>query len=162
MKTLIVHRHAKAEPHATGGDFVRTLTRRGEEDAGAAGKQVASIVSTPDLIVSSDAARALSTARMVAAATGYRAKLREDHGIYEAAVDDLLAVVRGLPSSAESVVLVGHNPGLEGLVQTLVNGVDGYIGLGTANFATIELDVDEWADVDKGGGRVIGTYAPDR
>jgi len=159
MKTLFVLRHGKAEAHSGGGDFARKLTDRGEADAAKAGKYIAGITSTPPWIVTSDAGRALSTARIVAGVVGV-GKVDVDHDIYEASVDDLCHVVQRIPDTEHAAVIVGHNPGLEGLVYFLVDDPTTVVGLGTANVAQVELAVDRWDDVASGCGRVVSTYSP--
>lgn len=159
-KTLILLRHGKAEGHSADGDFARELTHRGEEDAEKAGKHIFKEIATPDLIMTSDAARAQSTAKIAAKAARYAGKLVLEHGIYEASTSDLAAIVRGLPSTAASAVIVGHNPGLEELVHLLADDWTHAPGLGTACFTRLEFDVDEWSAVEDGAGRIAGVFAP--
>jgi len=159
MKTLFVLRHGKAEAHSAGGDFARKLTDRGEADAAKAGKQIATIVLKQPWIVTSDAARALSTAQIVAGVVGV-GKVDVDHGIYEASVDDLVQVVKRLLDTEQAAVIVGHNPGLEGLVYFFVDDPSTVVGLGTANVVQVDLNVDRWDDVYSGCGRIISTYSP--
>jgi phosphohistidine phosphatase len=160
MKMLFVLRHAKAEADSSNGDFSRKLTDRGEEDAKQTGKHIAKIVEKPDLIVSSDAARALQTAKIVSKATHYKDDIAEEHEIYEATVPSLMEVVRQLPSKADTVILVGHNPGLEGLVYTLAENREAASPLATATFVQLEANVDEWGDIEEGCARVAGSYTP--
>lgn len=159
MKMLFVLRHAKAEPAASGSDFSRALTERGEEDAAHSGKHIAKIA-TPDLIVTSDAERALSTARIVAKKTEYNAEIVQNPAIYEARVEVLIDVVRTFPNSADIVVLVGHNPGLEGLVYALGENRESVPRLATATFVQMAFDVDDWSDVTDECGRIAGSYTP--
>ena len=159
MKTVFVLRHGKAEGHSAGGDFARKLTDRGEVDAAKAGKHIAGIILSPSWIVTSDAARAMSTARIVAKVMGVE-EVDVDHDIYEASVNDLVQVVHRMPEAEQTAVIVGHNPGLEGLIYFLADDPSKIVGLGTACVAQLELAVDRWGDVHSGCGRVVSTYSP--
>jgi phosphohistidine phosphatase len=160
MKTLLVLRHAKAQPDAPKGDRKRNLTKRGRRDAAAMAAQIAATLGRPDAIVTSDAARARETADAVAAATGFDTPVTLAPAIYAADLDTLVAVVRGLPDAADSVVLVGHNPGFEALTAAL-DGVDeDDIRLPTAGLARLVFDVDAWSAVRSGAGRLDGIVTP--
>jgi phosphohistidine phosphatase len=63
--------------------------------------------------------------------------------------------VRHLPDAAERVVLVGHNPGFEELVEALADG-DAEVRLPTSGLAHIELDVPAWSAAQKSNGRLRG------
>lgn len=158
MKQLIVLRHGKAEERSPEGDFGRRLTERGERDAASAGKQIRSIAVMADVIVASDAARALGTARIVARELGDETAFVTNHGIYEASVRDLMGIVCGLDDRAEVAVIVGHNPGLEELVLTLCSETGDDFRLSPASFAVLEFDVSSWREfgvVTRGGVQVF-------
>jgi len=159
MKSLFIVRHAKAEADAPGGDFARKLTERGEEDAKQTGKHIAKIM-TPDLIVSSDAARALSTAKIIAKKTDHDGDLVEEHAIYEASVPDLVDVVRALPNSEKKVIIVGHNPGFEGLAYFLSKNREAMPRMSTATAVLIEFDIADWTEVDEETGSIAGSFTP--
>ncbi len=73
----------------------------------------------PDLIVTSDAVRARTTAQAVAEAAGYDREIVVDPRLYHANPDDLLAVLQGLSDDSARAMIVGHNPGLEDLIERL-------------------------------------------
>jgi phosphohistidine phosphatase len=156
MKTLVILRHAKAQPDAPRGDHARTLTARGERDAAAAGRIVAELVGVPDAIVTSDAARARQTAEIAAGVIGFEAPLTIEPSIYDADVDDLLAVVRALSDTAARVVIVGHNPGFADLAAALAEprAVVGH--LRTAGIAHLEFAAASWREIGTGTGRLRG------
>jgi phosphohistidine phosphatase len=156
---LFIVRHAKAEADAPGGDFARRLTERGEDDAKQTGKHIADIMS-PGLIVSSDAARALSTAKIIAKKTDYAGELVEDHAIYEASVPDLVEVVRALPKSEKKVIIVGHNPGFEGLAYFLAENREAIPRMSTATAVLIEFNITDWTEIDEETGRITGSFTP--
>jgi phosphohistidine phosphatase len=159
MKRLLILRHAKAQPDAPAGDHPRHLTTRGRRDAAAIGAHINQTIGRPDEIVSSDAVRARQTAELVAEATGYSAPLTLEPGIYGAGVDSLLQAVRTRPDTAETVVLVGHNPGLEELVAALAP-TDDPVELPTAGLAQIEFDLPRWREIRPGSGLRRGLTTP--
>lgn len=112
------------------------------------GRRLAGLVGTPDFIISSTAARALATARLVAEAVGYPVKeIREDERIYEADPADILDVIRGLKNEWDRVFLFGHNPGLTNLVTELsVPAID---NVPTCGVVELQMAVERWADVSR-------------
>jgi phosphohistidine phosphatase len=146
MKTLLVLRHAKSDRGDTAiRDHDRPLAPRGEADAPQMGMALRVLGAIPDCLLTSTAVRARETARLVAAAMGYDGPVVEEHGIYAASVETLLAVLRAC-DDASTVLLVGHNPGLEELLCLLAGGVDAepIVRLPTAGLACLSLDIEEW------------------
>jgi phosphohistidine phosphatase len=121
VKILTLVRHAKSSwKHPELTDRRRPLNKRGERDAPEMGRRLAGRGEAPDLIVSSPAVRALTTARTIARAVGHA----EDEivlveSVYHADAEDLLEFVRGLADSYDHVMLFGHNPALTDLVNRL-------------------------------------------
>ncbi|HEY6421932.1 MAG TPA: histidine phosphatase family protein [Pseudonocardiaceae bacterium] len=125
MRTLVLLRHAKsAWPPDDTPDARRPLAGRGRRDAPAVGRWLSEHVPTIDLVLCSPAARAMQTWDLAAAQLDPTPQLRHDERLYDAAADDLLAVIRELPSTASTVVLVGHNPSLEGVLQLLTGAAE--------------------------------------
>jgi phosphohistidine phosphatase len=160
MKTLLVLRHAKTQPDAPHGDWARELKKRGHRDATAIAAHLRSDIGTPDAIVSSDAKRARQTAEIVAAEIGFDRPLAIEPRIYTAEVDTLLDVVRQLPDDADTVILVGHNPGFEELAALLSNRDVDDVRLPTAAVAHLEFDVPRWSNVQPGSGAWHGVTSP--
>ena len=168
MKTLVLVRHAKSSwKDASLADRDRPLNQRGKRDAPEMGDKLADLVGAPDLIVSSPAARAIATARIVADAVGYPSDgIREDERIYEASPGELLEVIRELDDERDRVFLFGHNPGLTDLVNELSEpAIDNVPTCGVVEF---RLAADRWTDISRAtvrrtafltpkGGRVEGT-----
>jgi phosphohistidine phosphatase len=115
----VVLRHAKAEPYGAVSDRQRSLTGRGRRDAAAVGAWVRARDLAPQAVVCSPAVRTRETLAAVRTASGLEMDAFYDERVYDASVDDLLDVVGGLPDDVETVLLVGHNPGCEGLVEAL-------------------------------------------
>src|SRR5213596_3467720 len=84
MKTLLVLRHAKAQPDSPLGDWSRDLAERGRRDAPVMGELIRERIGRPDAIVSSDAHRAKQTAELAAEAIGFDAQIVFDHAVYDA------------------------------------------------------------------------------
>ncbi|TFC51658.1 histidine phosphatase family protein [Cryobacterium sp. TMT1-21] len=118
-RTLILLRHAKSDWSGPGSDVDRPLAGRGLHQAPSAGRWLADNVGDLDLAVVSPATRARSTWELASAELDTTPETRIDDRVYAASAGELLAVVRDLPDDVESVVLVGHNPGFEGLVSLL-------------------------------------------
>jgi phosphohistidine phosphatase len=163
MKTLLLLRHAKSSWDSPAArDFDRPLSGRGERDAPKVGKALKQSGVEVDLVVSSPAQRARQTADAVLGAAKYKGPVKFDENIYEAAVGDLLAVVRGLPDDDETVMLIGHNPGFEELLGTLCGAptASASTRMPTAALAMVELDSDRWRDVDAGAGTLCWMLVP--
>lgn len=158
MRTLLLLRHGKSswdDPGLT--DAARPLADRGRRAAPKMGRWLVARGLLPDVIVSSPAVRARSTALLVAEAAGFVGSIVFDARIYEATPAVLLEVVRGLPEGAGSALLVGHNPGLESLVSAYAGHAE---RLPTAALAQLELPVARWPEVARGQGRVVGVWRP--
>lgn len=118
-RTLILLRHAKSDWSGDATDLARPLARRGRRQAPEAGRWLAANVDGIDLAVVSPATRARSTWDLVAAELDVPPRTRIDDRVYAASDRELLTVVRELPEEVGTVVLVGHNPGIEDLASTL-------------------------------------------
>ncbi len=163
MKTLLLLRHAKSSWDSPAArDFDRPLASRGERDAPRMGKALRASGVELDLVVCSTATRARQTAELALAAAKYDGELRHDDAIYEASLRDLFGVLHGLPDSAETVALVGHNPGFEDLLATLcgTESSPAHVRVPTATLACIELDVDSWSDTIGGSGSLLWMLVP--
>ncbi|MGQ3685539.1 MAG: SixA phosphatase family protein [Candidatus Loosdrechtia sp.] len=148
MLRLILLRHGKSswdDPRLD--DFDRPLAPRGIRNVPEMGRRLARRGYSPDLIVSSPAARAIATARAVARELGYREdRIVEVDELYLAGPDVILETIREAPAAARLQVLVGHNPGL----TEFANQIDGVRldNLPTAAMLCAEFDGAEWRDFD--------------
>jgi phosphohistidine phosphatase len=98
----------------------------------------------PELIVSSTAERALTTAELVARSCDFEGELRTTRDFYLAGPPSYIETLNELPDSYERVMVVGHNPGMEELVALLT---DQERPLTTANVAVIELPIASWGEL---------------
>ncbi len=161
MKTLLIFRHGKAERDAPQGDTARALTPRGVRDTEAMARYLAGLVGSPDRVVTSDARRAQQTAALAAHLLGCTEAVTTLPAVYGAGLDALEHIVRQLSDSADCVLLVGHNPGLEELGASLAESGTPEEHLPTAGVLHLEFDAPHWRDVRPGTGRVRGLYAPE-
>jgi phosphohistidine phosphatase len=158
MKTLLLLRHAKSSWKDTGlDDFDRPLNGRGQKAAPQMGKFLRKQKVQPELVLSSPAERARQTAALVMEAAKLTAPLRYDERIYEASARQLLEVVSQIEEDAKVVLLVGHNPGLEQLLEQLTGERE---ALPTAALAQISLDVEKWSKVRDNSGSLVRLVKP--
>jgi len=134
--TLILLRHAKSDWSGDEADVARPLAGRGRRQAPGAGCWLAANIAGIDEAVVSPAVRARSTWELVAAELDVAPPARVDDRVYAASDRELLVVVRELPDQAVTVVLVGHNPGLEDLAVLLTGEA---VRMPTSALAVISL-----------------------
>jgi len=120
-RTLVLLRHAKSDWSGGEPDIHRPLATRGRRQAPGAGRWLAANLDRIDLAVVSPAARARSTWEIVAAELDEPPESRVDERLYGATDEELLDVVRRLDDDVTTVVLVGHNPGMEDLASLLAD-----------------------------------------
>ena len=159
MKTLLILRHAKSSwGNAQLADYDRPLNERGRADAPRVGRWLRQQELIPDLIITSAAERALATAESVALTSGYEAEIRVTRRLYEADVDDYLAVIGEMGGRAEVLLVVGHNPTVEDLVMTLCGQTE---QMSTAALAQMRLDIAQWANLSaEVKGQLVSIWRP--
>ncbi|MFJ8157527.1 SixA phosphatase family protein [Streptomyces sp. NPDC094468] len=145
LRRLVVLRHAKSAWPEGVPDRLRPLAARGRRDAPAAGRALADSDCLPDLVVCSTAVRTRQTWELVSGQWGTPPPVRLDGRVYAAGVPELLEVVREIPSEVETLLLVGHNPGLEELVLELAgDGLDDTLEQVRKKFPTSAIAVLAW------------------
>jgi phosphohistidine phosphatase len=113
---------------------------------------------TPDIIISSDALRARLTAEAFAEAALYTDKILLDPRLYLAGPSAIVRVLRTVRENAETVMIVGHNPGLEELVARLTGEPN---DMPTAALAQIALPIDRWRSLEVStGGTLLALWQP--
>jgi len=138
-------RHAKSSwKDSNIPDHDRPLKKKGEKDAKAMGKMLKSKKLSPDVILCSSAERAKQTAALFKDAISFDEKIELDDKLYMAEISDLITAIKKAPKKAKSVMVIGHNPGLEALLQTLTGKVE---TLPTSSIAYISVPIDEWSDL---------------
>ncbi len=120
MKELLLLRHGKSDWSTNTTDFERPLKKRGKRNTKQIGKWLVENQLQPDLIISSPAKRALSTAQIVCQAMSLPLNsIQTDERIYGADIDDFLQIISEIPTTVRRILLVGHNPGMEELLEYL-------------------------------------------
>ncbi|MFF4774617.1 SixA phosphatase family protein [Microtetraspora fusca] len=151
MKTLIVVRHATAAQVPGLADRERPLTDQGRRDARQAGDLIRPL--EPGLVLCSPSVRTTETAELL----GIDAPIEIERDIYEAYADELLDLLRRTGPEVETLVLVGHNPGVHELVLMLTG--DGDVGFPPGAYAVIGLH-GGWQDLDPGTGVLVRAHRP--
>ena len=147
MKRLYLIRHAKSswdDPKLP--DFDRPLNDRGKRDAPRMGRRLAEAGHRPDVLLSSPARRAFSTAKRVARALGFRQDdILTNSRLYHADENQLLREVQAQGDEAGSLMLFGHNPGLTEFATRLCRHPFGNVP--TCGVVCIDFAVDRWQEV---------------
>jgi len=142
MKTLLLMRHAKSSWKENKlKDIDRPLNKRGKKDSAHMGELLASKKLCPQLILSSTALRARLTAQTVAEKCGYRGEISYLDSLYMAEPNTIAAAIASLPEEENSVLLIGHNPGMEALVQMMLGKIE---SLPTSAIAYFNLSITHW------------------
>jgi phosphohistidine phosphatase len=158
MKTLLLLRHAKSSWKENGvKDFDRPLNQHGLKAAPTIGRLLRKRKLRLDLVLSSPAERARQTTQLVLDAAGLKTELRYDERIYEASGARLLEIISQLDDEADVVMMVGHNPGFEELLEALTGEAR---SLSTAALACVELDIEKWSKVRPGVNRLDWLVKP--
>jgi len=143
MLTLYLLRHAKSSwDDASQPDFERSLSDRGRNACAFIGEFIQEKGIDFDLVLVSTAVRTRETIELVKERAKFLGEVRYDERIYEATVSQLLEIISQIDNDRESVLLVGHNPGIEELLG-LLTGEQHRVT--TANFAKIQLNAREWS-----------------
>lgn len=164
-RELLLLRHAKSDWNSgAGSDFERPLAKRGKRDVPRIGAWLYREGLIPDLVISSPAERARQTATKVCKSLDLKKKLIHwDSQLYEADASDLLSVLARCPKAVSTVLLIGHNPGLEELLRHLAGEDleapdDGKL-LPTATVARLEMPQD-WQSLTPGSAHLIAITRP--
>ena len=145
-RTLILVRHAKSSWDSLDlPDTERPLADRGKRDAPMMGKRLAKQQGKPDLILSSPARRALTTAEIIASELGYKTKdIVVDDRLYATDPETLLAVIGGLNDKLKCVMFFGHNPEISELAHRLSADI---APLPTCSVAQFTFESKSWATI---------------
>ena len=157
MKTLLIMRHAKSDyPPGISDDFDRPLNKRGRADLPRIARLLAAYGPRPEVVLASAAHRAHQTATGLVASLGLPASvLHLDDVLYLASPSTLAQAAAGLPDSAQTGLIIAHNPGLEEWIRELTGA---HIHLPTAGLAAVELGIHSWEEI--GRGRLLYFVVP--
>ncbi|GAB4200216.1 MAG: phosphohistidine phosphatase SixA [Bacteroidia bacterium] len=156
MKTLILVRHAKSDwGYEFLNDIDRPLNERGYRDAYTQSKWYKENFPYPQLILSSPAIRAISTALIFARTLKYNEeKIIVRHGIYDATTDDFMNNIHLLPNDVDTAMFFGHNPTITNLFNWLSNDI--FIdNIPTCGIIKLEFETVQWRDIqEKSAARI--------
>lgn len=147
FKTLLVLRHGKSSwKDLSLDDHDRPLKKRGKHDAKRVGAFLRRKGLIPDLILTSSAKRARGTAKRVAKGGDFKGTVSvERHKkLYHAEPETIVEVLQGIDAAHQRVMIVGHNPGLEDLLELLLGE---WYRMPTAALAEIRLPIAQWRDL---------------
>jgi phosphohistidine phosphatase len=167
MRRLLLFRHATAERGALGtSDQARELTPEGRADATAMGRYIARHAFRPDRVLVSPAVRTREswTAMQPPALGNIATDL--DAAIYDASPEGMLAVVKNAPVAAQTVMLIGHNPGLHQFAVQLTATGDIDVrerlreNFPTSGLAIFDFALESWAALHPRSGRLERFVSP--
>lgn len=159
MRKLLLMRHAKAVREPGLSDHARRLNERGRQDAALVARFLQSHRLAPDVAIASDSRRTRETLELALGAFDPKPTTRLDSGLYLAEPRDILKAIRAAPAAAQTLLVVGHNPGLAELAVALTGrGEPADVKRLAASFPTSAVAVfdfeGEWSDVEELGGRL--------
>lgn len=164
-RRIVLFRHAKADwPQVA--DHERPLAERGRKDAPVAGRRLADSGIDFDLALCSTSTRTRETWKLAVHELPHRPKTVYEERIYDASPGELIAVLNETPDDTRSIVLIGHNPGIQGLAEVLTGQADASArdrmtrrGFPTAAFAVLTFD-GPWKALEPGSAALDDYWAP--
>jgi phosphohistidine phosphatase len=165
MPRLLLLRHGKSAWPDGMDDLERPLTTRGRNASRRMGRYLADERLVPDLALVSPARRTRETWSLAQDALG-DVPMRSEPGIYEAPPDRLMGVVKGVEPEVGTLLIVGHNPGLQELARLLLGHEDRYAHgttiakYPTAGLAVIDVPVRAWHELSPRSGRLLRFVTP--
>jgi phosphohistidine phosphatase len=164
-RRIVLFRHAKADwPQVT--DHERPLADRGRMDAAEAGRRLTDTGLSFDMALCSTATRTRETWKLAVHEFAHRPKTVYEERIYEASPGELIALLNETPDDAQNVLLVGHNPGVQGLADILAGSAEGdsrdrmsLRGFPAAAFAVLSFS-GPWKALEPGVATLLEYWAP--
>ena len=155
MKNLFLTRHAKSSWNNSGlADIDRPLNERGKKAAPFMGKLIVDKGEKPELLISSPANRALSTAKAFGEVMGLvENDIIVNRAIYSAGAQQLLELVQNQDDLHKSIMLFGHNPTFTSFVNMLTGS--NIMNVVTCGVVRIDFEYSSWTDIDFGSGRLV-------
>ncbi|MFF7445300.1 MULTISPECIES: histidine phosphatase family protein [unclassified Streptomyces] len=164
-RRIVLFRHAKADwPQVT--DHERPLAERGRKDAAEAGLRLADTAIPFDLALCSTSTRTRETWKLAVQGFAHRPKTVYEERVYEASPGELIAVLNETPDDVRNAVLIGHNPGIQGLADILGGASEGDArdrmsrrGFPAAAFAVLSF-TGPWKSLEPGVATLVDYWAP--
>ncbi|MGW3416881.1 SixA phosphatase family protein [Streptomyces phaeochromogenes] len=164
-RRIVLFRHAKADwPEVS--DHERPLAERGRKDAAVAGRRLADTGIPFDLALCSTATRTRETWKLAVHELPHRPKTVYEERLYEVSPGELIAVLNETPDDVQNALLIGHNPGVQGLADILAGQSEGdaqermsRLGFPTAAFAVLSFS-GSWKALEPGVATLLDYWAP--
>jgi phosphohistidine phosphatase len=164
MKLLGLLRHAKSDWNDMAlRDYDRGLNKRGRRGAALMGSHIADHGIRWDHVIASPAVRVVDTLE----ASELARDVDWQERAYLANATTLIDLLRNVPNNPDNVLLAGHNPGLQELIFSLVPPEEenqlfdiAANKYPTAAYAVLELDIDDWSQLDEGCGKLVHMARP--
>ncbi len=149
MKKLYIIRHAKSSwKDLSLNDFDRPLNKRGKNNSKFMGKLLSRLGVKPDLIISSPAKRALKTTINISKALNYEIdNIQFEIKFYEASLEDMLSIINSIDNVNKNVIIIGHNPSLNELINFLQSKMD-FENLVTSGVVELAFDT-KWKKLNR-------------
>ena len=161
MKSVILFRHAEAAWLAdTGRDHDRVLSSNGIETAKKMGQYLSKEKNIPELVISSTAIRAKTTAEIAIKSGRWKSGFQLEGGIYGGDPQYLLNLVQTQQEKIASICFVGHEPNLSNFLVCATE--NSYKIFPTASMTKIDFNVDNWKNITFGFGTVDWTLLPNK
>ena len=167
MRRLMLLRHAKSEwSQAGGGDHERPLNSRGRDAAPKIGAYIVEAKIVPDLVLCSTAERTRQTCELVTTAFSRPPKIRFEDELYLAEPEAIIGLVRETPGKVQTLMVIGHNPGIHQAATDLTGGGKAEARemlaakFPTAALAVIDFDASDWSDIGPHAGKLDRFITP--
>ena len=155
MRSLYLVRHAKsswAEPGLN--DSSRPLNGRGKHDAPLMGKLLKKLGASPEVLITSPAKRAKSTAKRIAAELSFDKKnLVENDQLYLADIDDFIDVIKKVQDKHKEIMIFSHNYGITDFANYISDS--GIENIPTCGTVRIDFDLDSWDSIKEKKGKLV-------
>ncbi|MEW2498623.1 histidine phosphatase family protein [Streptomyces nodosus] len=164
-RRIVLFRHAKADwPQVAGHE--RPLAERGRMDAAVAGRRLADTGIPFDLALCSTATRTRETWKLAVQELPHRPRTVYEERLYEASPGELIAVLNETSGEARNLILIGHNPGVQGLAEVLTDAADDDArermsrhGFPAGAFAVLTFE-GSWKSLEPGTATLHDYWAP--
>ncbi len=160
MKKLYIIRHAKSSWETEGlHDIERPLNERGEKDAALMGKQLVKNKIIPDILITSPALRAFTTARIIADALNFdKNKMIISNALYFGDEESIIGLIRSFGPEVETAFIFGHNPTFSHLASALC--ADFRSELPTCGMVCLAFNTGSWMLIEKQSGKLVSYDYP--
>tara|TARA_B110000438_G_scaffold152998_1_gene147052 strand:+ start:12801 stop:13292 length:492 start_codon:yes stop_codon:yes gene_type:complete len=160
MKSVILFRHGKSNWDIDYGlDHERPLSNKGSRDAKTMGKYLAKLNQIPELVISSTALRAKTTAELSIKEGGWKSKFILEKKIYQSLPEDLLNILKLLKDDKNIVCLTGHEPTFSSFISLSTNS--SWIPFTTASMARLDYKIDRWENIKFSIGKLAWLRRPE-